>query len=175
MELSSPCPQGMWARFFKMPAGLEPARGRASSGRAASVASRRGHRQAAEAGAYLRSKYADVPPPRASEFGTGLKRLLISSQGVSQAAGRKGTSPSALKTTSIPFRSCGGIIPILSVYQHKQELFHRNLYSNSHIFRWKNVVHSHIFRGKRSDGLTDIESRSVPSCRQKRNVPRCHF
>ena len=46
-----------------MPAGLEPARGRASSGRAASAASRRGRRQAAEAGADLRSKYADVPPP----------------------------------------------------------------------------------------------------------------
>ena len=46
-----------------MPVGLEPARGRASSGRAASAASRRGRRQAAEAGAYLRSKYADVPPP----------------------------------------------------------------------------------------------------------------
>ena len=47
-----------------MPVGLEPARGRASSGRAASVASRRGRRQATEAGADLRSKYADVPPPR---------------------------------------------------------------------------------------------------------------
>ena len=35
-----------------MPVGLEPARGRALSGRAAS-----------EAGAYLRSKCADVPPP----------------------------------------------------------------------------------------------------------------
>ena len=43
--------------------GLEPARGRTSSGRAASAASRRGRRQAAEAGADLRSKYADVPPP----------------------------------------------------------------------------------------------------------------
>ena len=63
MELSSPCPQGMRARFFYTPVGLEPARGRASSGRAASAASRRGRRQAAEAGAYLRSKYADVPPP----------------------------------------------------------------------------------------------------------------
>ena len=63
MELSSPCPQGMRARFFWMPVGLEPARGRASSGRAASAASRRGRRQATEAGADLRSKYADVPPP----------------------------------------------------------------------------------------------------------------
>ena len=63
MELSSPCPQGMRARFFYTPVGLEPARGRALSGRAASVASRRGRRQAAEAGAYLRSKCADVPPP----------------------------------------------------------------------------------------------------------------
>ena len=63
MELSSLCPQGMRARFFKMPVGLEPARGRASSGRAASAASRRGRRQASEAGADLRSKYADVPPP----------------------------------------------------------------------------------------------------------------
>ena len=63
MELSSPCPQGMRARFFWTPVGLEPARGRALSGRAASEASRRGRRQAAEAGAYLRSKCADVPPP----------------------------------------------------------------------------------------------------------------
>ena len=63
MELPSPCPPGMRARFFRTPVGLEPARGRASSGRAASAASRRGRRQAAEAGAYLRSKYADVPPP----------------------------------------------------------------------------------------------------------------
>lgn len=53
----------MRARFFWAPVGLEPARGRASSGRAASAASRRGRRQAAEAGADLRSKYADVPPP----------------------------------------------------------------------------------------------------------------
>ena len=63
MELSGPCPPGMRARFFWTPVGLEPARGRASSGRAASAASRRGRRQAAEAGAYLRSKYADVSPP----------------------------------------------------------------------------------------------------------------
>ena len=63
MELSSPCPQGMRARFIWTPVELEPARGRASSGRAASAASRRGRRQAAEAGADLRSKYADVPPP----------------------------------------------------------------------------------------------------------------
>ena len=63
MELTSPCPLGMRARFFRTPVGLEPARGRASSGRAASVASRRGRRQATEAGAYLHSKYADVPPP----------------------------------------------------------------------------------------------------------------
>ena len=63
LAFTSPCPQGMRARFFYTPVGLEPARGRASSGRAASAASRRGRRQAAEAGAYLRSKYADVPPP----------------------------------------------------------------------------------------------------------------
>ena len=60
---TSPCPPGMRARFFRTPVGLEPARGRASSGRAASAASRRGRRQATEAGAYLHSKYADVPPP----------------------------------------------------------------------------------------------------------------
>ena len=53
----------MRARFFRTPVGLEHARGRASSGRAASVASRRGRRQATEAGVYLRSKYTDVPPP----------------------------------------------------------------------------------------------------------------
>ena len=63
MELSGPCPPGMRARFIWTPLGLEPARGRASSGRAASAASRRGRRQATEAGADLRSKYADVPPP----------------------------------------------------------------------------------------------------------------
>lgn len=63
MAFTGPCPFEMRARFFWMPVGLEPARGRASSGRAASVASRRGRRQAAEAGAHLRSKCADVPPP----------------------------------------------------------------------------------------------------------------
>lgn len=63
MAFTGPCPFEMRARFFWMPVGLEPARGRALSGRAASVASRRGRRQAAEAGAYLRSKCADVPPP----------------------------------------------------------------------------------------------------------------
>ena len=63
MEFASPYPLGMRARFFWLPVGLEPARGRALSGRAASVASRRGRRQATEAGADLRSKYADVPPP----------------------------------------------------------------------------------------------------------------
>ena len=60
-----------------MPVGLEPARGRASSGRAASAASRRGRRQATEAGADLRSKYADVPPPRTTTkqlIWDGLKR-----------------------------------------------------------------------------------------------------
>ena len=51
----------MRARFFWTPVGLEPARGRAPGGRAASAASRRGRRQAAEAGADLRSKYADSP------------------------------------------------------------------------------------------------------------------
>ena len=60
---TGPYPPGMRARFFSKPVGLEPARGRASSGRAASAASRRGRRQATEAGADLRSKYADVPPP----------------------------------------------------------------------------------------------------------------
>ena len=64
--LTSPCPSGMRARFLWLPVGLEPARGRALSGRAASVASRRERRQATEAGADLRSKYADVPPPRAT-------------------------------------------------------------------------------------------------------------
>lgn len=63
MAFTGPCPFEMRARFFWTPVGLEPARGRASSGRAASVASRRGRRQAAEAGAHLRSKCADVPPP----------------------------------------------------------------------------------------------------------------
>ncbi len=63
MKRSSPCPQGMRARFFFTPVGLEPARGRALSKRGAFVASRRGRRQATEAGAYLLRKFADVPPP----------------------------------------------------------------------------------------------------------------
>ena len=63
MELTNPCPPGMRARFFWTPVGLEPARGRAPGGRTASAASRRGRRQATEAGADLHSKYADVPPP----------------------------------------------------------------------------------------------------------------
>ena len=99
----------MRACFFLMPVRLEPARGRASSGRAASVASRRGRRQATEAGADLRSKSADVPPPRAA-----IKQLIWDG---------------AKKTTSNPLGSCGGIVPVLAVYQHKQDLFHRNLYA----------------------------------------------
>ena len=47
--------------FFNKVPGLEPARVRALSKREAFVASRRRRRQAPEAGADLRSKYADVP------------------------------------------------------------------------------------------------------------------
>ena len=50
------------SRAFSYPSlGLEPERERALSKRGAFVASWRGRRQAAEAGAYLRSKYADSP------------------------------------------------------------------------------------------------------------------
>ena len=49
--------------FFNKAPGLEPDRVRASSKREAFVASRRRRRQAPEAGADLRSKYADVPLP----------------------------------------------------------------------------------------------------------------
>lgn len=48
----------------------------------------------------------------------------------------------------VDFRSCGGIVPVLTGYQPILELFHRNLDWYSHIFRWKNVVVSHIFRWK---------------------------
>ena len=86
----------MRACFFWTPVGLEPARGRALSGRAASVASRRGRRQATEAGAYLRSKYADVPPPR-----TTTKQLIW--DGVK----RPPRSPRKLRWNS----SCFGRLP----------------------------------------------------------------
>lgn len=59
--------------FFNKVPGLEPARVRALSKREAFVASRRRRRQAPEAGADLRSKYADVPlpaPPSAGDAGT---------------------------------------------------------------------------------------------------------
>ena len=52
--------------FFNKVPGLEPARVRALSKREAFVASRRRRRQAPEAGADLRSKYADVPLPAPS-------------------------------------------------------------------------------------------------------------
>ena len=55
--------------FFNKVPGLEPARVRALSKREAFVASRRRRRQAPEAGAYLRSKYADVPLPAPSSAG----------------------------------------------------------------------------------------------------------
>lgn len=59
--------------FFNKVPGLEPARVRALSKREAFVASRRRRRQAPEAGADLRSKYADVPlpaPPSTGDAGT---------------------------------------------------------------------------------------------------------
>ena len=49
--------------FFNKAPGLEPDRVRASNKREAFIASRRRRRQAPEAGADLRSKYADVPLP----------------------------------------------------------------------------------------------------------------
>ena len=66
------------AFYYQVP-GLEPDRVRASSKREAFVASRRRRRQAPEAGADLRSKYADVPlpaPPSMADFGNDrFKRL----------------------------------------------------------------------------------------------------
>ena len=53
------------AFYYQVP-GLEPDRVRASSKREAFIASRRRRRQAPEAGADLRSKYADVPLPAPS-------------------------------------------------------------------------------------------------------------
>ena len=55
--------------FFNKVPGLEPDRVRALSKREAFVASRRRRRQASEAGADLRSKYADVPLPAPSSAG----------------------------------------------------------------------------------------------------------
>ena len=55
--------------FFNKAPGLEPDRVRALSKREAFVASRRRRRQAPEAGADLRSKYADVPLPAPSSAG----------------------------------------------------------------------------------------------------------
>lgn len=52
-----------YCAFFNKVPGLEPDRVRALSKREAFVASRRRRRQASEAGADLRSKYADVPLP----------------------------------------------------------------------------------------------------------------
>lgn len=59
--------------FFNKVPGLEPARVRALNKREAFIASRRRRRQAPEAGAYLQSKYADVPlpaPPSTGGMGT---------------------------------------------------------------------------------------------------------
>lgn len=59
--------------FFNKVPGLEPDRVRALNKREAFIESRRRRRQAPEAGADLRSKYADVPlpaPPSAGELGT---------------------------------------------------------------------------------------------------------
>ena len=55
--------------FFNKAPGLEPDRVRALNKREAFIASRRRRRQAPEAGADLRSKYADVPLPAPSSTG----------------------------------------------------------------------------------------------------------
>ena len=55
--------------FFNKVPGLEPDRVRALNKREAFIASRRRRRQAPEAGADLRSKYADVPLPAPSAKG----------------------------------------------------------------------------------------------------------
>ena len=65
--------------FFNKVPGLEPDRVRALSKREAFVASRRRRRMAPEAGADLRSKYADVPLPAPSgtgDTGTAIQQSL---------------------------------------------------------------------------------------------------
>ena len=148
MELTSPCPRGMRARFLRTLVGLEPARGRASSGRAASAASRRGRRQATEAGVYLRSKYTDVPPPLpriayepVSPRDAGSFLLDASTDGelrwnsscLCRLPAYLGTISPQLRLILAPFRW-------------------KNVFV-SHIFRLKNVVVSHIFQGKCAYGL----------------------
>ena len=61
--------------FFNKVPGLEPARVRALSKREAFVASGRGRRQAAEAGADLRSKYADSPRKLPTQNGCDVYRI----------------------------------------------------------------------------------------------------
>ena len=80
---------------------LRPAVIFGSDGRAASAASRRGRRQAAEAGAYLRSKYADVPPPLPFGF--------------YEPASPRDAGSFLLHAGGA--LSCGGIDPVYTVYQ----------------------------------------------------------
>lgn len=76
--------------FFNKVPGLEPARVRALNKREAFIASRRRRRQAPEAGADLRSKYADVPLPapssRADFEKSGFNRRYRRSPGPGHAA-----------------------------------------------------------------------------------------
>ena len=81
--------------------GLDPDRVRALSKREAFVASGRGRRQAAEAGADLRSKYADVPPP--------LPRIVYEPVSPRDAGSFLLDAGGTL--------SCGGIGPVYTVYQ----------------------------------------------------------
>ena len=76
--------------FFNKAPGLEPDRVRALNKREAFIASRRRRRQAPEAGADLRSKYADVPlpaPSTRSDFGkSGFNRRYRRFPGPGHAA-----------------------------------------------------------------------------------------
>ena len=114
----------MRARFFCTPVGLEPARGRALSKRGAFVASRRGRRQATEAGAYLLRKFADVPPP--------LPRIVYEpvSPGDAGSFLVDADTDDKLRWNS----SCFDWLPAhLRTFSPQPRLA-------LHIFRWKNVV-----------------------------------
>ena len=147
MTLTGPCPPGMRARFSKKPAGLEPARGRASSGRAASAASRRGRRQAAEADADLRSKYADVPPPLPHDAYEPVSLGDAGSFPLDAGGARTREGASVKRTRSVrsePARAPAGVATKQLIWDRARKTTH-------------------------------IESRTVPSCRQKRNVPKCRL
>ena len=99
--------------FFNKAPGLEPARVRALNKREAFIASRRRRRQAPEAGADLRSKYADVPLPAPSsreDFGnSGFSRRYLRAspdRGMPTAAGANLRSKCADVPLPTPATKC---------------------------------------------------------------------